>query len=142
MSLLQELMALRATVTERYDYDDHDDYDPSDDADDGERSFIIREYDGCQPEDMIIDLFDLEVTYTLHDEGYTDHPYGEGSAREYHGMSTDDVEAVAAEEVICRDPDTDEIVKRLPKGTKLEDIPGFTNDQWDYIQQQVDRHGG
>ncbi len=142
MSLLQELMALREDrLNEYYDYDDDYDYDDEDD-DNGERSFIIREYDGCQPEDMIIDLFDLEVTYTLHDEGYTDHPYGEGSAREYHGMSTDDVEAVAAEEVICRDPDTDEIVKRLPKGTKLEDIPGFTNDQWDYIQQQVDRHDG
>jgi hypothetical protein len=140
MSLLQELMALRSTVTERYDDDADIDYDPSDDDDNGERSFLIREYDGCQPADMIIDLFDLEVTYQLDDGGYTDHPYGEGSAREYHGISVEDYNAVAAEDVICRDPETDEIVKTLPKGTKLEDIPGYKKELWKHIEQLIDEH--
>lgn len=138
MKLLQELISERYQADDSYDA--HNQWDPRDDATGGTGSFTIKEYDGIQPDDAIVSLFDIDVIYTAEDLGYTDHPYGETVAREEHGVEVEITSAVTAEEVTYRDPDTDEIVQTFPVGTDVSDLPGWNDNDNDYIQEKAEEH--
>jgi hypothetical protein len=139
-------MKLQELVTERYhdDFDDRDDdrfdrYD-HDDSGGGSGTFTIKEYDGVQPDDAVVSMFNIDVEYTAEDQGYTDHPYGMGTAREEHGVEVEVTSAVTGEEVTYHHPETDEIMKTFPKGTPVEDLPGWEQKDWDYVQDKAEDH--
>lgn len=131
-------------------YDDYDDeadrrYDAKMDAlrDEWEEShsgdFIIRDYDGVQPDDMYV-MMDIRVEYEVEDHGYTDHPYGQGTAREEHGSSVNVTVMETASEVVYYDAETDKPVKTFPKGTDCTDLPGWQESDTEYVQSQAEKH--
>jgi hypothetical protein len=132
-------------------YDDYDDaadarYDAKMDAmhDDWEAShsgdFIISEYDGVQPDDAVVSMFDIRVEYEVEDHGHTDHPYGQGTAREEHGSSVNVTVMETNEEVTYHHPETDEIIKTFPKGTDCGDLPGWEESDTEYVQRKAEDH--
>lgn len=132
-------------------YDDFDDeadrrYDAKMDAlrDEWEDShtgeFTIQEYDGVQPDDSYTNMFDIHVEYEVEDHGYTDHPYGQGTAREDHGSSVNVTVMKTAEEVTYHNPDTDEVIKKFPKGTDCVDLPGWNEGDTEFVQNKAEEH--
>lgn len=123
-------------------FERHEDDEPE--YDDGEygtfdASFIIPEWDGFQPEDVIVDPFSVKVEYTAEGGGHTYHPYGEGYAKESHGYSVS-VELTAASEVTVRDIETDEVVDTFPVGTELSEIPGWHESDREWFEKEALKH--
>jgi hypothetical protein len=145
-----KLTTIASLLAERYDdFDDEADRradarrDAEDDAwrDSHSGTFIVEEYDGLQPDDMIVEMFDIEVEYSVEDHGYTDHPYGQGTAREEHGSSVNIESAYTVSEVKCYDPENDEkVIKTFPKHTDVADLPGWGDSDWAYLQKKADDH--
>lgn len=103
-------------------------------------NFVIKEYDGVQPDDFIVDMFDIAVSYESESDDYTDHPYGVGSAREYHYGGVHVIKCVARGEVVYRDPETDEVKKTFPKGTDCQDLPGWNSNDDKFVQSKAEEH--
>lgn len=104
------------------------------------RDFVVKKWDGHEPAGAkFIEPFDVLVTYEYEDFGYSDHPYGEGYAREQHGASVVIVSLEANEPVKLIDDETGKLIKDFPKGTKLESIPGWSKDFMEYFQEQAEK---
>lgn len=107
---------------------------------DTENSFIIKKFD-INAEDYVIYPFDIEVTYTLGEPSFDDHPYGNGSAREYHAGEVTLVSMETMEAVHLRDlEDEEKIVRTFPKGTSVSKIPGFDHKTEEYIYEKAIDH--
>ena len=62
--------------------------------------FVFEEWDGNEAEGLHIQPFDVLVKYHAEAGGHSDHPYGEGSAREYHPDDVHVISLTANEPVI------------------------------------------
>jgi hypothetical protein len=102
--------------------------------------FTVSKWDGNEPDEGYIKPFDVIVTYKKEDFGHSDHPYGEGSAREQHGMSVFDVVIKTAESVILMDDDGNEVIKTFPIGTLISDIPGWETTSFSIFQDKAEEH--
>ena len=107
------------------------------------RDFVVKKWDGNEgyqqgTDDVYVEPFDVLVTYEYEDLGYSDHPYGEGTAREHHGSSVVVTSLTSNQEVVLKNNDTDKVVKTYPKGTKVEDIPGWDKDSMEFFQQKAE----
>jgi len=90
--------------------------------------FVVSKFDGLQPDDgTCYEDFDVLVTYEWQDEGYSTHPYGDGFAREKHGISLSVVSIVTNEDVILSNCDDDTVVTVFAKGTRLDSMPGWND---------------
>lgn len=108
-----------------------------------EHDFVVKKWDGNEgyqqgADDVYVVPFDVLVTYEYEDLGYSDHPYGEGKARENHGSSVVVTSITANEPVVLKNNDTDKVVKTLPKGTKVQDVPGWDEDSMDFFKQKAE----
>lgn len=106
-----------------------------------QREFVFDKFDHFEGTmTQYIEPFDVLVSYECEDGGYTDHPYGEGSAREHHGFSCEVTSVTADEEVKIFDED-EKLIRTIPKGTDLKDIPGYTKDFEKFFQKAAEQHG-
>lgn len=108
------------------------------------REFVVKKWDGHEPvqrggDTEFVEPFDVLVSYEYEDLGYSDHPYGEGHARENHGASVVITSLVANEPVKLIDDETGKLIKDFPKGTKLENIPGWSKGFMEYFQEQAEK---
>jgi len=108
-----------------------------------DRDFVVKKWDGNEgyqqgTDDVYVEPFDVLVAYEYEDLGYSDHPYGEGKARENHGSSVVVTSITANEPVVLKNNDTDKVVKTLPKGTKVQDVPGWDEDSMDFFKQKAE----
>ena len=65
-----------------------------------------------------LDIADVTVEFEYEAPSHTDHPYGEGSAREYHA-STVDILAVRLDDDTDRRDDNGDVIGQLKAGTDL-----------------------
>jgi hypothetical protein len=100
-------------------------------------SFKVEGYDGLEPVDTSTTYgsFDVHVEYVAIDNGYDDHPYGDGTVREYHGIDVDIISLTTINQVTQFDFETDEIVKTFPAGTDLTKMSGWTDKNFDYFEE-------
>jgi hypothetical protein len=61
--------------------------------------FVVEKWDGQEAEGIHIEPFDVLVKYHAEAGGHSDHPYGEGDAREYHADDIHVVSVVTNEDV-------------------------------------------
>lgn len=105
-----------------------------------EHTFIVKDWDGNQTKNEFVEPFDVLVVYELEDLGHSDHPYGEGTAREYHGHNIYIIDLLANEPVEIKDTAEEKVLKTLPKGTKLQNMPGWDEKFMEYFQQKAEEH--
>lgn len=79
-----------------------------------------------------LESVDVEVKYHYEAASYSDHPYGEGSAREHHPAS---VELISVKLLSDADIENDqgEVTATLAKGTDLIDQPFWSNEHSDWF---------
>lgn len=90
-----------------------------------------------------LEAADVEVFYDHEPASHSDHPYGDTTAREYHGSNMDITEVLLLKDTNRYDGDADKTVGMLPKGTDLLKQPWW-NKKWsewlaDQIQDELDR---
>ena len=71
------------------------------------------------------DEFEVEIEYTSDGGSHSDHPYGEGSAREYHGAEIEIKNIALSKDVEQYDDEMEKVVKVWSKGTNIEELPGW-----------------
>lgn len=122
MKLLQELMAL---------HEAHQDY-------------VFKDFDAFEPDGFYVKPFDVKVEVYVEPGSYSDHPYGEGSARENHAPMVAVEHLSANEDVVFYDEETGkEEQKRFKAGTELSKIPGYEKSMKEFFQQWAEEeyHG-
>ena len=100
--------------------------------------FIVKKWDGNQPDGQYVKPFDVKVTYHVEDLGYSDHPYGEGTAREEHGKSVSVISIESAEVVEVMNEEGDKVLKTFPTGTPVAKIPGWEESSNDWFQHKAE----
>jgi hypothetical protein len=98
----------------------------------GEGEFVYEGFDGFGPEGFIVHPFDVLVEYYAEEASHSDHPYGDTTAREDHPAHLEVISLTANEDVLYFDEKDEKELKRFPKGTKLQDLPGWDKG-WEYI---------
>lgn len=71
------------------------------------------------------DEFEVEVIYDYVPASHSDHPYGEGTAREHHASTMDIIDIVTTKEVNQYDEDGVNVIKKWPKGSDVTKFPGW-----------------
>ncbi len=104
----------------------------------GEYEVTIKDVDSFQPEGEHVDPFDITVVYTTEDGGSDVYPIGDRNEYVKHGKIINVVRAFAASEVVVRDPETEDVIKRLPVGTPVEEIPGYYPEIDDWFQSEAE----
>lgn len=84
------------------------------------------------------DEFEIIASYEYEGSSHSDHPYGEGSAREYHAASGQSTKIVLAQDVEQYDDNGETVLKTWPKGTNISALPGWTEMKQD-IEAQVEQ---
>ena len=87
--------------------------------------------------DSNLDSADVEVEYEHEAPSYSDHPYGEGSARERHGSSTGIISVKLLKDAHERTEGGEEIVKTLPKGTDLMKQSWWKSEWTDWLADKI-----
>jgi hypothetical protein len=123
-------------------FQNFDDFENVDEYGEGVSYIDIYDFDLLHVDGLNIEPFKVQIQYEIYDEGVTHHEYSEEVVPEYHGKYVQLNAAVAAQSVKYRDPETDEVVKEYPTGTRVEDLPGFYVDLWgtidEFLQRNVD----
>lgn len=78
--------------------------------------------------------FDVHVSFDYTPAGYTQHVQGEPLTRERHPESVELVSIVLSDDLNVYDTDGDEVLSTFPKGTPIENLPGWTPN----IQHQIE----
>ncbi len=89
---------------------------------------MVLTIDGDMDDKTHYELFEVEATYEYEPDSHSDHPYGDGTAREYHTGSLGFIDLklkTAAREV---DPDTEKLIKEWPIGTDVTKMPGWSEE--------------
>ncbi len=89
---------------------------------------------------------DVSVEFEYEPPSHTDHPYGEGSAREYHSSSVE-ILAVRLVNDTNRISEDGEVIGTLTAGTDITEQPWWNHDWEDWfttdIREKMDReHSG
>lgn len=86
---------------------------------------------------------DVEVEFEYEAPSHTDHPYGEGSAREYHASSVDILAVKLIDDADVFDEDGQEVTGKLSSGTDLTQQSWWNHDWEDWfateIREKMDR---
>jgi hypothetical protein len=103
------------------------------------RSMVYKEYEMPQAKDgKWMEPLDLEIEYTIDGGAGEWHPYGQGHAQEPDWVETDVKSVKTTKPFGLYDEDGQEIVKTYPAGTKVEDLPGYTDKLWKDFEKYVD----
>ena len=89
-----------------------------------------------------LDTADVTVEFEYEAPSHTDHPYGEGSAREYHASSVDII-AVRLDKDTDRSNEDGEVIGKLKAGTDLTKESWWLS-EWDdwFIEKIGDKMDG
>lgn len=101
----------------------------------GAYSKVVKDLDYWQganvndPEASGMSSVDCEVHYDFESGGHTDHPYGEGTAREYHGDEVNIYHVVTLKDADVYDEEGDSVIGKIPAGTDLM-AKSWWKDKW------------
>lgn len=101
------------------------------------KKMIYKEWDGLTDEG--VEMFDVEIHYTVTDNGVEKHPYGQGDAEEDLGFETEIDKAVTKTSVTQYDEDGETVIKTFPKGTHIDKLPGWKEKMWDIFEKAVEK---
>jgi hypothetical protein len=103
------------------------------------RTCVYKKFDGFDPvKQGFLEPFDVEVEYHYEKGSYSTHPYGEGSATEYHEPIVSLVGLKAAERVRFNDPVSGELMITFGPNEPLEELPGYDKSIWEFFQNWLD----
>jgi hypothetical protein len=80
---------------------------------------------------------DVEVEYDYEAPSHTDHPYGQGTAREYHGSSVDIWSVKLTQDAKVYDEEGDKVVDVLKSGTDLMQQPWWQGKWTEWLAGQI-----
>lgn len=101
------------------------------------KKLIYKEWDGLTDEG--IEMFDVEIHYTVTDNGVEKRPAGQGDAEEDLGYSTEIDKAVTKTQVKQYDEDGENVIKTFDKGTSIDKLPGWKESMWDTFEKAVEK---
>lgn len=84
-----------------------------------------------------LEAADVEVEYDYEPPSYTDHPYGQGWAREHHGSSVDIISVKLTQDAKVYDDEGDKVVDTLKKGTDLMDKSWWDSKWTEWLAGQI-----
>jgi hypothetical protein len=116
MRLIQELLALR------------------------ESNLLIHEFkdlDLWQDGTFGMDSADVDAHYEYEGRSHSDHPYGEGSAREYHGATCSVELVLLQKDTKVYDDEGDEVVDTLKAGTDLMKQPWWKHEWTRWLEDKI-----
>ena len=83
-----------------------------------------------------INVADIDVEYDFTPASHTDHPYGEGTAREYHPAEVNILSVKLRNDVDRTDEDGN-VIGKLAKGTDLLDQPWWLDHWSDWLIEEI-----
>jgi hypothetical protein len=100
----------------------------------GDSSYSLSNLDILNDEGF--DNFDATAHFYYEADDYTDHPYGEGSAREYHPASIELNKLIAEHDINVIGEDGD-VVRTVAKGTDLMTDKAWSDKLADLVTDQL-----
>ncbi len=89
-----------------------------------------------------LESLDVEAFYYYESSHYTDHPYGDTTAREHHGAVIDLTSVIALEDGKVYDEDGDQVLRVIPKGTDLMKDPIWKEDFTEWFADEIAKELG
>lgn len=100
-------------------------------------TYTVQDFDA---EGLYFGDFDVDVTFDYTPEDYTQHVPGDPTTRERHPADVELVTIVLADNVEAYDEDGEKVVKTFPKGTPIEQLPGWTEKMERAIEDEALEH--
>ncbi len=84
-----------------------------------------------------LESLDVDAFYYYEPSDYTDHPYGDTTAREYHGPVINLTSVIALEDGKVYDEDGDKVLRVIPKGSDLMKDPIWEDSFTEWFEDEI-----
>lgn len=86
--------------------------------------------------DELYEPFTMTVSYWYEGASHSDHPYGEGSAREHHAANWG-IDSVKLKSAARHIDENEELIKEYPAGTDVTKMPGWDKKLQAYYEDKL-----